>query len=130
MTNSRTIATMVAIAFLAGGLSVEAFAVATGTSSATRQLAKLLHKDVNGVVSRDEFVQYMGNTYDHLDSDGNGQLTVAQLAPVTSSNWLKCESLAMERGVLVTERAGHRPGETGPTPWKQSMDSCLAGKIH
>ena len=53
MTKIRTITTLMGIAFLAGG-SVEAFAVANVTSA--RQLAKLMHKEVNAVVSRDEFV--------------------------------------------------------------------------
>ncbi len=129
MIGKREIVTVSVLALAVGSLSAEALAVANRSSTATRQLATLMHKEINAVVSRDEFVQYMGTTYDRIDSGGQGQLTVAQLAPVTSSDWLKCESLAMQRGIVVNEREGHRQGENGPSPWKQFMDSCLAGKI-
>jgi hypothetical protein len=44
-----------------------------------------------------------------------------------SRNWDQCEALAMQRGVLVNERRG---SEAGRSPWKQFMDSCLAGQVH
>jgi len=37
-----------------------------------------------------------------------------------------CEALAMNRGVTITER---RASETGPSPYRQFMVSCLAGKV-
>ncbi|SRR5579871_3408865 len=41
--------------------------------------------------------------------------------------WAVCEELAMRRGVEATER---RDVEGGPSPWRQFMVACLAGKIH
>jgi hypothetical protein len=37
-----------------------------------------------------------------------------------------CEDLAMNRGIMVTER---RASDTGPSPYRQFMVSCLAGKV-
>jgi hypothetical protein len=37
-----------------------------------------------------------------------------------------CEDLAMNRGIMVTERRG---SEAGPSPFRQFMVSCLAGKV-
>jgi len=40
--------------------------------------------------------------------------------------WNTCEALAMNRGIMVTER---RSSDTGPSPFRQFMVSCLAGKV-
>ena len=48
-----------------------------------------------------------------------------EAAPAARS-WMDCEQLAMRRGVIETER---RSTDTGPSPWRQFMRDCLAGKI-
>ena len=37
-----------------------------------------------------------------------------------------CEALAMNRGVDINER---RSSDTGPSPYRQFMIACLAGKV-
>jgi len=37
-----------------------------------------------------------------------------------------CEALAMNRGITITERRG---SEFGPSPYRQFMVACLAGKV-
>jgi len=49
----------------------------------------------------------------------------APKASVTRS-WQSCDTLAMQRGVVETER---RSSDTGPSAWRQFMVACLAGKI-
>jgi hypothetical protein len=48
-------------------------------------------------------------------------------APQIPGRWASCEELSVKRGVEVTER---RQSEEGPSPWRQFMSACLAGKIH
>jgi len=56
-------------------------------------------------------------------------VVTARLAPAPQipGKWDACEALAMNRGVVVTER---RSSDEGPSPWRQFMVACLAGKIH
>jgi len=56
-------------------------------------------------------------------------VVTARLAPAPQipGRWLSCEELAMRRGVEVNER---RESDTGPSPWRQFMSACLAGKVH
>jgi hypothetical protein len=71
-------------------------------------------------------MDFMSQTFDHLDINASGQLEPSELRALTSSRWLDCESLAMQRGVVVNERGRT---DTGPSPWRQFMTSCLAGKV-
>jgi hypothetical protein len=75
-----------------GSLSGEAFAVSNRTNAATRadvrQLLELMDKDKNGVVSRDEFLQFMGETFDRLDINRTGQLERNEVRQMTNPNWL------------------------------------------
>ncbi len=87
----------------------------------------MMDKDQNGVVSKQEFMDFMSQTFDGLDVNASGQLEPSEVRPFTSSRWLNCESLAMQRGVVVTERG--RTDTGGPSPWRQFMTSCLAGKV-
>jgi hypothetical protein len=56
-------------------------------------------------------------------------VVTARLAPAPQipGKWDSCEELAMRRGIEVNERRG---SEAGPSPWRQFMVSCLAGKVH
>jgi len=40
--------------------------------------------------------------------------------------WNTCEALAMNRGIDINER---RASEEGPSPFRQFMVACLAGKV-
>jgi hypothetical protein len=48
-------------------------------------------------------------------------------APQIPGRWASCEELSVQRGIEVNDR---RSSEQGPSPWRQFMSSCLAGKIH
>lgn len=87
----------------------------------------MMDKDQNGVVSKQEFMDFMSQTFDHLDTNASGQLETSEVRPIASAKWLSCESLATQRGILVTERRGT---DAGPSSWRQFMTSCLAGKVH
>ena len=52
----------------------------------------------------------------------------ARVAPAARipGKWDTCEQLALQRGDSVNER---RSTEGGPSPYRQFMKSCLAGKV-
>jgi hypothetical protein len=56
-------------------------------------------------------------------------VVTARVAPAAQipGKWDSCDALAMSRGVEVNERRG---SEGGPSPYRQFMVACLAGKIH
>jgi len=57
-------------------------------------------------------------------------VAVPALAASKAGSWTPtyatCEDLAMNRGIMVTERRG---SEAGPSPFRQFMVACLAGKV-
>lgn len=57
-------------------------------------------------------------------------VAVPAVAATKAGTWTPtyntCEALAMNRGIMVTER---RSSDTGPSPYRQFMVSCLAGKV-
>ena len=126
----RNLVALVGMSLMIGSASTSAFAVskrtATAASADVRALVRMMDKDINGAVSKQEFMDFMSQTFDHLDINASGQLEPNEVRPLTSSKWLDCESLALQRGVVVTERGRT---ETGPSPWRQFMTSCLAGKV-
>jgi hypothetical protein len=130
MCRSRKLVALMGIAIATGSMSSSAFAVSKRTEAAAesdvRALMRMMDRDQNGAVSKDEFLQYMGQVYDHLDVNRSGQLEPGEVRSLASSNWVRCDALAIRRGVDVNER---RSTDIGPSPWKQFMDSCLAGKI-
>jgi hypothetical protein len=54
-------------------------------------------------------------------------VVAARIAPAAQipAKWDSCEQLAVKRGVQINDRA---TGE-GPSPYRQFMTSCLAGKV-
>lgn len=130
MSIARNIIAAAGISLIIGSMSSAAFAATKRTEMAAesdvQQLLRMMDKDKNGTVSKDEFMQYMSEVFDRLDINANRELEAGELRPMTSPNWLRCDALAIQRGVLATER---RSSEAGPSPWKQFMDSCLAGKV-
>ena len=130
MYQSRKLVALIGMALAIGSMSTSAFAVSKRTAAAAdadvRALVRMMDRDQNGVVSKDEFLQYMGQVFDRLDVNRSGQLESAEVRPLTSSTWVRCDALALQRGIDVNER---RSSETGPSPWKQFMNSCLAGNV-
>jgi hypothetical protein len=130
MCKTVKVVALIGIALATGSMSTSAFAVSKRTEAAAesdvRALMRMIDRDQNGAVSKDEFLQYMGQVYDRLDVNRSGQLEPGEVRPLASSNWVRCDALAVQRGIEVNER---RSTDIGRSPWKQFMDSCLAGKI-
>ena len=125
MANTRQILMVLGMSLVAAGFSGEAFAASKRTDvtarANVRQLLQLMDRDKNGTVSRDEFLQYMGQTFDRLDVPANGQLEADESDPLSSANFTECTALAFQKGLIVGEREAQ--SDTGPAAWKEFMDS-------
>jgi Ca2+-binding EF-hand superfamily protein len=87
MFKTRRLITLVGMSLLVGSLSTSAFAVskhtartASSTDSNARQLLRMMDADRNGTVSKDEFLQYMSQTFDRRDVNKSGQLERNELS--------------------------------------------------
>jgi Ca2+-binding EF-hand superfamily protein len=69
----------------------------TGAAAATdvRKLVRMMDTDMNGTVSRDEFMQFMSQTFDRLDVNKSGQLERDEMRRMADPNWLLCHDLRM-----------------------------------
>jgi Ca2+-binding EF-hand superfamily protein len=126
----RKLVALVGMSLMIGSASTSAFAVskrtATTASADVRALVRMMDRDQNGAVSKEEFLQYMGEVFDSLDINKSGQLEPNEVRSLASRDWLACNTLAFQRGVNVNDR---RSSEYGPSDWRQFMTSCLAGKV-
>jgi Ca2+-binding EF-hand superfamily protein len=90
---------LVGIALVAGTVSTAALAASkrtdTAAESQVRQLLRLMDKDRNGTVSKDEFMQYMSQMFDRLDVDRSQQLERKELRRATDPNSMLCHDLHM-----------------------------------
>jgi len=64
-----------------------AFGADKRTVAEARRLLRVVDKDMNGTVSRDEFLQFMGRAFDRLDTNRNGQLEANELRAIMSNSW-------------------------------------------
>jgi Ca2+-binding EF-hand superfamily protein len=92
MSKTRKLVALVGMSLIVGSVSTAAFAVSKRTSGAAvsdvRQLLRMMDKDQNGAVSKEEFLQFMGQTFDRLDINKSGQLEPNELRQMTIPNWL------------------------------------------
>jgi Ca2+-binding EF-hand superfamily protein len=73
---------------LALALGVVASTAASGASQRTwnagekrvEELLRLMDKDKNGKVSKEEFLEFMSAEFDRVDKDKNGELTTEELS--------------------------------------------------
>ena len=74
---------LIATSFVVGTVSTAALAVSKRTASMAdrdvRKLVRMMDSDGNGVVSKDEFLQYMGQAFDRLDVNKSGALEPEEL---------------------------------------------------
>jgi Ca2+-binding EF-hand superfamily protein len=88
----KLVALLVGMLLVVGSVSTAAFAASNRTAGAARsdvqQLLRLMDMDKNGTVSKDEFLQFMSETYDSLDVDRSRQLEPKELRRMTIPNWL------------------------------------------
>jgi Ca2+-binding EF-hand superfamily protein len=54
-----------------------------------------MDKDANGAVSKDEFIEFMSQTFDRLDVDRSGQLERNEIRRMTDPNSMLCHDLRM-----------------------------------
>jgi len=92
MSMTRKVVAVIGVSLIVGSASTSAFAQSKRTSAAaTRdvsQLIRMMDKDMNGAVSKDEFMQFMSQTFDRLDINRSGQLERNELRRLTTRNWL------------------------------------------
>ena len=101
MSIARNIMALAGISLMVGTISSTALAASKRTEATAladaRQIVRMMDRDQNGAVSKDEFVQYMSEMFDRLDVNANRELEATEVRPLTSSNWLRCDALAMQR---------------------------------
>jgi Ca2+-binding EF-hand superfamily protein len=82
---------MIAASFVISTISTAALAASKRTTAAAhrdvRTLVRMMDKDQNGSVSKDEFMEFMGREFDRLDVDKNGSLQAAELRPMMHPSW-------------------------------------------
>ena len=82
-----TIATWLAVE----AISTTAFAFSKHTDAVTdasvRRLLRLMDKDKDGTVSKNEFMNYFSQRFDRLDVDHNRRLMPDELRPILIPNW-------------------------------------------
>jgi Ca2+-binding EF-hand superfamily protein len=84
---------LIATSFVVGTISTSAFAANKQTNAAAnrdvRELVRMMDKDMNGTVSKDEFMAFMAETFDRLDVKKSGTLGHGELRPLTTTrNWI------------------------------------------
>lgn len=88
---TRTAIALIATSFIVGTISTSALAASKQTTAAAdrdvRQLVRMMDKDMNGVVSKDEFMEFMGRTFDRLDINKSGTLEPRELRPLVTGDW-------------------------------------------
>lgn len=60
-----------------------------------RQLVRMMDTDMNGTVSKDEFLQFMTQTFDRLDVNKNGQLEREELRHLDDPDWIVCHDIGI-----------------------------------
>ena len=91
MPMTRTFVALVGLSLIVGSASTDALAQSRRTNSvATRdvqQLVRMMDADHNGTVSKEEFMNFMSQTYDRLDVNKTGQLGAPELRRMTLPRW-------------------------------------------
>jgi Ca2+-binding EF-hand superfamily protein len=64
-----------------------AFGADKRTVAEARRLLRVVDQDMNGTVSRNEFLQLMGQVFDHLDTNRSGQLEANELRAIMHNSW-------------------------------------------
>ena len=81
---------LIATSFVIGTISTAALAESkrTAADKDVKKLMRLMDKDQNGVVSKDEFMQFMGQEFDRLDVNKSGALEPAEVRVMTRIGWV------------------------------------------
>jgi Ca2+-binding EF-hand superfamily protein len=87
---TRQLFAFIVITLAAGSVSSDAFAQRTSkrtpstTSHHVRHLVRMMDTDKDGVVSKDEFMNFMSRTFDRLDANKSGALELNEIP-----SWLR-----------------------------------------
>jgi Ca2+-binding EF-hand superfamily protein len=65
------------------------------TATDVRQLVRLMDTDLNGTVSKDEFLKFMSQTFDRLDVNQSGELESEELRHLNDPDWIVCKDLGI-----------------------------------
>jgi Ca2+-binding EF-hand superfamily protein len=91
MPMTRNLIALVGISLVVGSVSTGAVAQSRRTSAAAtrdvQQLIRMMDADRNGTVSKDEFMNYMSQTFDRLDVNKSGTLEPNELRRMTLPRW-------------------------------------------
>ena len=83
---------LIATTFVVGTISTAALAASKRNAATAdrdvKKLMQLMDKDQNGVVSKDEFMQFMGQEFDRLDVNKSGVLEPAEVRYMTRIGWV------------------------------------------
>jgi hypothetical protein len=77
---------LIAASAVVGTMSTAALAESKADRD-VRTLVQMMDKDKNGTVSKDEFLQFMGQEFDRLDVNKSGQLEPKHMRPVRNPSW-------------------------------------------
>ena len=91
MPMTRNLIALVGISLIVGSVASIAQPVSRRTATAAtrdvQQLIKMMDTDMNGTVSKEEFMNFMSRTYDRLDINKTGQLGPKELRRMTIPRW-------------------------------------------
>lgn len=89
---ARILIALIAMSFALETPSTTAFAFSKGTVAATdasvRRLLRLMDKDMDRTVSKDEFFDFLLQRFDQLDVNRNGRLEFSEMRPLKIPNWI------------------------------------------
>jgi len=88
---ARRLLSVVATWLAVQAMSTVAFAfnkhIDAVTDASVRRLLRLMDKDKNGTVSKNEFMNYFSERFDRLDVDHNRGRMQSELRPMLIPNW-------------------------------------------
>jgi hypothetical protein len=76
---SRKAIVLITTSFVLSTMSTAVLAAGQETVSDQARMVRMMDKDHNGVVSKEEFMQYMGQVFDRIDTDKSGSLDHREL---------------------------------------------------
>jgi EF hand len=90
MFSTRRLLALVGLTLAVAAVSGDAFAqrYSRRTDAAASRLVRSMDADMNGVVSKDEFMNYMSQTFDRLDANKSGTLEPNEVRRMTIPNYL------------------------------------------
>jgi Ca2+-binding EF-hand superfamily protein len=95
MPMTRKLIALIGITLAVASASSDAFAQRVSKRTAgtatrdVRNLLKMMDADQNGVVSKDEFMNFMSRTFDRLDVNKSGALEPNEMQNMGIPSWLR-----------------------------------------